>query len=241
MRLFFMASNIERSYGRLLKYMYFVANPLKRAVLDTECQIHKFINIVALEILKNDNFVDAHNFFSDFILSLNKGAVWADQDFKSSGHFYSPSRERGLYGNKDALSLAVEYYSNAINSWHLLDYDKSFFYLGATVHLVQDMTIPQHANIRLMDSHRQFENFIKRTYQNTPEYVAWKGGYYVDSIEDAIKCNARVAIRIYSKLKDIIDDDKRHYTISKFTLPLAEKTTAGCFLKFYKDIARKKL
>src|SRR5690349_15538550 len=130
-----MSGKMEQTYGRLLKYAFVAANPFKKVVLHTECQIHKFINEKALDILKNDKFLDAHYFFSDFIIQINDGAVWADQDFKSSGHFYNPIRKKGLFGNRNALSLALEYYDNAIKFWKTEDTDSSAFYLGATVHL----------------------------------------------------------------------------------------------------------
>lgn len=233
-----MGKTLEKTYGKILKYTLFVANPFKKAVRVTSCKIHKFINFHALRILENDNYEDASSFFSDYIISLNEGVYWADQDFKSTGHFYSPVKNRGLYGNRNALSLAVEYYDNALANWMNGKIEESIFFLGAAVHLVQDMTIPQHANIRLMDNHRQYENYIKRTYLSAPEFVAEKGGYYGSTIEETIKCNARTAIKIYSKLRYIKDDAKRYHTITKFTLPLAQKTTAGCLLGFYKDAGR---
>jgi phospholipase C len=213
-------------------------NPLKKAVLETECEIHKFINIQALIILHNDKYEDAYSFFCDYIEQLNEGVVWADEDFKSSGHFYSPIRNRGLYGNRNALSLAQEYYDNALKLWHEQNNDKSMFFLGAAVHLVQDMTVPQHANIRLLDDHRQYESFIKRTYLNTDRFVAFNGGYYLNDIEEFIRCNARTAIEIFSRLKKISEEEERFYTISRFTLPLAQKTTAGCLMSFYKAAPR---
>lgn len=229
---------LEKSYGKLFKYALFVANPFKKVVIKTECQIHKFINIKSLEILRNDRFIDAYDLFSDYIGDLNAGVVWADQDLKSSGHFYNPTRNKGLYGNNNALALAEKYYKEAIKYWHDGDNNASMFYLGATVHLIQDMTVPQHANIRLLGSHRQYENFVKKAHLNTLKFVADRGGYYLDSIEEFIRCNARTAIKIYSRLKDIEDVTKRYYTITKFTLPLAQKTTAGCFLKFYRDVSK---
>jgi phospholipase C len=229
---------IEKTYGKLFRYATIAINPFKKVVIQTECQIHKFINFKSLDILKNDNFEEANTFFSDFIVQLNEGAVWADQDFKSSGHFYSPIKNKGLFGNKDALSLATEYYSYALEFWKSEDTDLAMFYLGATIHLVQDMTVPQHANIKLLDEHRQFENFIKKIYLFTPEFVVSSGGYYVESIEEAIRFNARNAMKVYSKLKDIADDNLRYYTISKFMIPLAIRTSAGCLMRFYKDIAK---
>jgi phospholipase C len=233
-----MAKVVEKTYGKVFKYVLLAANPFKKSVIVTSCKIHKFINLQALEILKNDNYRDASTFFYDYIVNLNEGVVWADQDFRSTGHFYNPMKKRGLYGNKNALSLAVEYYSKALTNWKEGKIEDSMFFLGAAVHLVQDMTVPQHANIRLLDNHRQYENYIKKAYKSSPEFVTHRGGYYVDSIEEAVKCNARVAMKIYSKLRYIHDDLKRYHTIAKFTLPLAQKTTAGCFLRFYKDTGR---
>ncbi|MCX8131889.1 MAG: zinc dependent phospholipase C family protein [Clostridia bacterium] len=231
-----MKDTFEKTYGFVMKYMMAAANPFKKIIIQTECEIHKFINLQALEIIKNDNYIDAYSFFSDYIPQLNEGVTWADQNFKSSGHFYSPSKNKGLYGNNNALSLALDYYGKALRYWYEGDANTSTFYLGAAVHLVQDMTVPQHANIRLLDNHRQYENFIKRTYLSTPEFAVFKGGYYIENIEEAVKCNARNAIKIYSKLKEIQENEKRYYTITKFTLPLAQKTTAGCFIRYYKDI-----
>ena len=232
---------VEKSYGRLLGYVRSLANPIKRTIVVTECKIHKFINIQALEILKNDKFYDAYSFFSDYILQLNEGVTWADQDLKSMGHFYNPYKKKGLYGNKNAMSLGVEYYGRAIKDWRAGNIESSMFYLGASIHLVQDMTVPQHANIRLLDNHKQYETFIKRSYLKFPAFTVFKGGYYyMSSIDEAIACNARNAIKIFSRLKAIDNETKRFYIITKFILPLAQKSSAGCLLMFYRDTARLK-
>ncbi|HHV98394.1 MAG TPA: phospholipase [Clostridiaceae bacterium] len=229
----------EKTYGAFLKYLRIVINPLKKFITVASCEIHKSINIQALKILKNDKFIDAYSFFSDYIEQLNEGVTWADQDLRSMGHFYNPIRKRGLYGNRDALSLAEEYYDRALDKWKANDIEKSIFYLGAAIHLVQDMAVPQHANIRLLDNHRQYENFIRRTYVNTPKFKVYSGGYYyMNHIGEAVACNARNSIKIYSRLKRIKNTEKRFFTITKFILPLAQRTTAGCMLMFYRDISK---
>ncbi|HEX9059030.1 MAG TPA: zinc dependent phospholipase C family protein [Clostridia bacterium] len=230
-------TKMERAYGRVLNYAKLLASVLKNTVIHTECIIHKVITIQALEIIKNDNFQDAYLFFCDFIPELVEGVVWADQDLKCSGHFYSPNTERGLYGNANALSLAREYYKDALDSFNE-DTSKSLFYLGAALHLVQDMTVPQHANIRLLNSHRQFENFIRENFFSTPEFLVDKGGYYMESIDEAVRCNARTSVKIYQRLSYIKDKQKRYRAISKFILPLAQRSTAGCLMKFYRDISK---
>jgi len=183
--------------------------------------------------------MDAYYFFSDYIVELNRGVVWADQDFKSIGHFYSPLKERGLYGHNNALTLAEEYYEYSKSYWHAGKIEKAMFYLGAMVHLVQDMTIPQHVNIRLMDSHRQYETFVKKTYDEVEVFKAYEGGIYLNSVEEFISYNAKIAMKIYKKFYCVPEEERRFFRITKYTLPLAEKTTAGCFLMFYRNISKR--
>lgn len=116
---------------------------------------------------------------------------------------------------------------------------KSFFYLGAALHLIQDVTIPQHVNIRLLEDHRQFENFVKRTYENVNAFQAYQGAYLLSSIENYIKFNARIALKIYRQFRMIKNDESRYYHITKCTLPLAEKTTAGAMVLFYNQTHKK--
>jgi len=116
------------------------------------------------------------------------------------------------------------------------DFDKSFFYLGASLHLIQDVTIPQHVNIRLLEDHRQYENFVKKTFQSVNEFQAFQGAYLLSSIENYVKFNARIALKIYRKYRMIKDDESRYYHITHCTLPLAERTTAGAMVLFYSQI-----
>jgi phospholipase C len=110
------------------------------------------------------------------------------------------------------------------------------FYFGAAIHLVQDMTIPQHANIRLLDNHKQYETFVKRTYSYLKEFLAQKGSILFDTINEYIRFNARVAMKVYRKFKVIRENEQRYYRTTRCVLPLAERTTAGCMVMFYKDI-----
>jgi phospholipase C len=110
------------------------------------------------------------------------------------------------------------------------------FYLGAALHLIQDVTIPQHVNIRLLEDHRQFENFVKRTYQNVDAFQAYQGAYVLHTIENYMKFNARTALKIYRKFRMIADDEERYYRTTRCTLPLAQRTTAGAMVLFYRTI-----
>jgi len=87
----------ESAYQRLLKSSFWVLNPFKKMIVKTECQVHIHINHHALSILLNDKYQKEYNFFAPFIEEINKGAVWADQDFKSSNHFYNPYKKKVVY------------------------------------------------------------------------------------------------------------------------------------------------
>ncbi len=113
------------------------------------------------------------------------------------------------------------------------------FFLGAALHLVQDVTIPQHVNIRLLEDHRQFENFVKRTYQNVDAFQAYQKAYVMSTIENYIKFNARTALKVYKRFRTISDDESRYYRITRCTLPLAERTTAGALVMFYNNVVNK--
>jgi len=136
------------------------------------------------------------------------------------------------------LLLAIDYYVRAIRYWKKTESEKSLFYLGAALHLIQDVTIPQHVNIRLLEDHRQFENFVKRTYQNVNAFQAYQGAYVLSSIENYMKFNARIALKIYKRFRNIRNDESRYYRITKCTLPLAERTTAGAMIMFYNRIVK---
>jgi len=136
------------------------------------------------------------------------------------------------------LVLAIDYYVRAIRYWKKSESEKSLFYLGAALHLIQDVTIPQHVNIRLLEDHRQFENFVKRTYQNVNAFQAYQGAYVLSNIENYMKFNARTALKIYKRFRNIKNDESRYYRITKCTLPLAERTTAGAMIMFYNRVMK---
>lgn len=230
---------IESTYSYLLTKILTLIDPVKKSIKKTECLVHVYINNKALNVLLNDGYIKEFNLFNSFITSLNKGVVWADQDFKSANHFYHPVKKRGLYGRKNAMELALEYHYKALKYWSMKKYKKSMFYFGATLHLIQDMTVPQHANIKLLDNHHQYEKYVSKSYDNIKEFEINSGAYILDSVEDYIRFNSRVALKIYRKFKHIKDDDERFYRTTRCSLPLATRTTAGALALFYKETKEK--
>lgn len=237
----FKIKTIEKTYYYFLTTIFSIANPFKKSIVKTECLVHKYINYRALKILYNDKFYTQYDFYSSYMDFINRGAVWADQNFKSSNHFYHPYKKKGLYGRKNAMDLGVDYYYKAVRYWNENDKEKSMFFLGAALHIIQDMTIPQHANIRLLDNHHQYEKFVKKTYQVVKDYDAVGGAYLLEGIENFIKLNAKTALSIHRKFKKIKDDNIRFHKITQCSLPLAKRTTAGAFVLFYNHVVEKNL
>ena len=227
---------VEKYYGNTLRILLYLINPFKKIIIKTECEVHKFIIEKGLSILNHNNYIKEYNFLNMYIHQLENGVPGADQDFKSIGHFYNPQKKRGLYGNTNALNLSQKYYSKAIEYWNKNDINKSMFYLGAFVHLIQDITIPQHVNIRLLDNHHQYENYVKISYKTVKEFTTLEKPIIFEDLEHYIRFNTKVALKIYKKFKKIKNDNERFYRITRCSLPLAQRTTAGCFLMFLKEM-----
>ncbi|WDV44768.1 zinc dependent phospholipase C family protein [Clostridiaceae bacterium M8S5] len=229
-------STVEKYYGLAFRSVLKFINTIKKRVYINDCKVHQFINNQSLRIIYENGCYVEHGLLEYYIKDLNKGVVWADQDFKSIGHFYNPLKQRGLYGHYNALSLAQDYYKLAIKSWKKSHFNKAMFYLGACVHLVQDVTIPQHVNIRLLDKHRKFETYVKKIYKDAKEYRNTNDIVHKDSIESYVIFNANNAINIYNTYCDVSNDSQKFHSISLESMALAQKTTAGCLMMFLNDV-----
>lgn len=234
-----MKRKIEATYGKALKGIMFAVNPLKKTFLKTYCTIHKFINIQALDILKNEGYTKEYDYFRGYIADINKGVTWADQDFKSSNHFYHFSKGKGLYGFSDALTLCKKYYNISLAALNKNEIEKAMFYLGASIHLVQDTTVPQHVNNKLLGSHRGFELWIISKFMTDYAFCAETGTIRYKKLDDYIKTNALMANNTFLKYMNIPDREERYWKISTAIISEAERTTAGMFLDYYSIIVSK--
>ncbi|MGB4439073.1 MAG: zinc dependent phospholipase C family protein [Sedimentibacter sp.] len=231
-------SIVERSYSFIYRNITRSVNPLKKKIIKTECIVHKFINNQAIIILKNDGHTEVYNLMSNYIDDINEGAVWADQDFKSSSHFYNPKTKKGMYGSSNAKKECIAYYKRALNEYFKGDIKTAMFYLGAACHLIQDVTIPQHANVELLHNHRSYENWVIKMYNRYNNFKVNKSGIYLDLIVDYIDLNSRNALITYDMYSDIKNKNARFYKITSNVLTMAQKTTAGVMYNFFYHITK---
>jgi phospholipase C len=234
-----MKNKIEKTYGKALKGLFFAVNPLKKKIIKTHCTVHKFIMIQAIEILRNDGYKEEYSFFRNHIKSLNAGVTWADQDFKSSNHFYHSTKGKGLYGFSDALTECKKYYNKSINYLNSGDIGMALFFFGSACHLVQDVTVPQHVNNKLLKNHRGFELWIISRLMTDYSFEAKNGAVIYETLDDYIKNNAIMANSTYVKHLNIRSRDERYGKIASTILQEAQRTTAGFMIKYYCEIKRR--
>ncbi|SUY47824.1 phospholipase C related protein [Clostridium putrefaciens] len=233
-------NKFEFTYGKALHGVMFAVNPFKKLVLKTHCIVHKFINIQAIQILNNDGYVDAGDYYRINIKPLNEGVAWADQDFKSSNHFYHVTKGKGLYGFSDALSEAKKYHKLSLSYLGKGDMNKALFYLGAACHLVQDTTVPHHVNNRLLKKHRKFELWIISKLFSDYSFAVESGILRFNGLEEYIKNNAIIADDTYNKFQVVEDKEERYFKIASVILKQAQITTAGFLLDFYEEYIKDK-
>ena len=231
-----MKKRIEATYGKTVKGLMVTINPIKKKVMKTHCIVHKFINIQAIEILKNVGYSDVHSFYKANVKELNNGVAWADQDFKSSNHFYHYVKGTGLYGFSNALTEFQKYYKCALKFMEAGDKRQALFYFGAACHLVQDSTVPQHVNNKLMKSHRNFELWIISKLMSDYSFPIFNEIIKQDKVEDYIKNNALFANETYVSYWNIKNKEDKYKKISILIVQRAQKTTAGLMLNFYNEI-----
>jgi phospholipase C len=227
---------LEKSYSYVFKKVLKTVNPLKKRIMKAQCIVHKFINTQSLIVLKNDGHMEAYKLMKSYICDINAGVVWADQDLKSSNHFYNPHRNRGLYGSSDAKKECISYYTKSLNEYFHGNIKDSMFYLGAACHLIQDLTVPQHANVHLLNNHKSYENWVIRSHRHHDEFKIEEGGIYFNSLIHYIDFNSKEAIDIHRKHSHVENRQVRFHIITSKVLTMAQATTAGLMFKFYKDI-----
>ncbi|MBU3110356.1 zinc dependent phospholipase C family protein [Clostridium lacusfryxellense] len=233
-----MKKRIESTYGKTLRGLMITVNPIKKRIMKTHCIVHKFINIQAIEILKNKEYNEAHSFYKMYVKELNNGVTWADQDFKSSNHFYHHVKGTGLYGFSNALAEFEKYYKCALRFMKAGDTRQALFYFGAACHLIQDATVPQHVNNKLLKNHRNFELWIIGKLMSDYSFPVTNEIIKEDKLGDYIKNNALFASKTHNANVNIKDKEDRYNKVSSLIIQRAQKTTAGLMLNFYDEIKK---
>lgn len=232
-----MRDALENVYATALSNTFKIVAPIKRNIIKTDCEVHIFIQENALNILKANGYEEEYEFFKMYMPQVNKGLVWADQDFKCYHHFYNPKLQKGKFGYDDnALTVAKSYYNRSIKYLSIGNYERAMFYFGAACHIVQDLTIPQHAKGKLLDNHRQFEVYVKSNYKKVKRFKTEDKPILLDSIDSYIEHNANLALGLDYMYRGITNLTTKFYLTAIKAITISQRTTAGCMLMIYDDL-----
>lgn len=195
---------------------------------------HNLANEQAVVILFNDGWKRESYIVQSFIDSLNRGVQWADSAWKNSCHFFNPETEQGIWRWPNAVLECKLHYSNAIKYARTGNHAKAMFYLGAAVHLLQDLCVPYHANGILFDGHQEFEDWAEANCRN---YLVYKSGIYHYGYKDPGRWVIENALfsRQYYQLVSASSPKRDLDLATEILFKWCQKTTAGFLSAFCQE------
>lgn len=214
----------------MIKLLLAAAIPFQTLV-DKTSPTHGFINRQVVAILAADQKHREATWLNQYLDDFSEGCDWADSGWKNIGHMYDPETGLGVRGWPSAPQLAREYWESAKRYFAERNFIRSFFYLGAASHLVQDLCVPHHAAARVFSGHRKFEGYAQR-YRH--RYAAHDGGLYrlARTPEGWVFQNADYTRKHYSHCLQANLAPALIHEATSDLLPRAQRTTAG-FVTFF--------
>lgn len=191
---------------------------------------HRFINRQTVRILMADGYAQESEWLRRHLTAFNRGAVWADADWKNVHHYFNPATKRGLWRFHSAVEDFAAYFGRALKMEENGDSQQAAFYLGASAHLLQDLCVPHHARSKLLDGHKEFEAWAA-CHRN--EFKVSVGGLYYNGCDyvDWLYGNAEQAADLY----DCVAGEAQgadYLQAAKILLPSAQRSTAGLLERF---------
>ncbi len=224
-------SIIGQTIGRMTKLLLATAGPLQY-ILDTPGVTHVHCLEQAYILLKQDGKEEVARLFQDHHSTLSKGLYWADRGWKNVNHYYSHSDKQGLIYWPGATGECQYYFNKALTCFPK-NVDKGMFFLGAALHLVQDMCVPHHSLGIVFDGHKEFETWAT---QNWDKFSSTRGMYLPFSHPAQwIDHNASVSGPFYPLVSQVAGCSEESYQkASEILIPLTIATSAG-FLNFARN------
>lgn len=140
-------------------------------------------------------------------------------------HYLDPVRQKGINPWPNAATECRYYYKQALEMLRRKKIGSAFFFVGAALHLVQDLCVPHHAMAIPFRGHQNFERWVLK---NRYDFAIDCGGIYDKNIQDPAQWvfnNARKA----REYKEVIDcENTSYYRESALKLySMAQSTTSG--------------
>jgi phospholipase C len=200
-------------------------------------ETHIFCNHQAVQILKKDGKGEYARITNNYLEVINRGVLWADRGWKNFAHYLDPVAGLGLGPWPDARLECRSLFDRALLYWRKGNKKKSFFFLGAAAHLVQDLCVPHHARGIAFCGHKEYEKWAEENYMDF--IVNAEGKYNVGSSPgDWVESNAKIS-RCYFPYVSSMGSLTSFRMATGVLLPVAQRSTAG-FFSFFLDCAYSK-
>ena len=212
-----------------------VVSPIQRVLDVNLAETHIFLNTQGVKILCNDGHKKVSNFINNYIGEIHKGVVWADKGWKNFAHYLDPYQNKGIWPWPDARFECNYYFKKALKFWRKGNVYKSMFFLGAAVHLVQDMCVPHHARGVAFNGHSSYERWVQDHFSL---YSVNGNGIYniATTVDDWINFNAKIAWSYYSDVCGSAAIEDNYHQTTTTLLAQAQRTTAGFLLYYFNTV-----
>ena len=186
------------------------------------CLVHSFCTIQGLYILKNDYPKLGNSLLKHFNI-LDKGNIWCDEGFKNIHHFYNPKTGKGIIGLTAADSQLLMYLEKAKFSFNRSALEETLFYVGAALHIIQDLCVPHHALGYLLKGHTEYENWVIENYSSFSTLD--EGIYSFNTPMEVLNYNSLTSLDYSEIVYNTCYGNNIEAT--KTLLSLAQRTSAG--------------
>lgn len=216
---------LGQAIGRLTKIFLAPIGPLQY-IFDTPGITHISCLEQAYTVLSADGKREVAAFFQPYHSSLSKGLLWADRGWKNVHHFYSKPGKNGTVLWPGAAAECQYYYNRALTLMEK-NITNGMFFLGAALHLIQDMCVPHHSVGVIFDGHQEFEKWATRHWSEFP--VTEQGTYLNFSHPSQwVEYNAKISAEYYPLVSIEKGSTETSYIeAARRLLPLTVCTTAG--------------
>jgi phospholipase C len=221
------------------KALLSVVSPIQKIIDHIPGDTHVFINQQAIKILNNDGYQKLSRYLDHQMKFINEGVVWADKGWKNFSHYLDPYSNKGIWPWPNARNECNYHFKRSLKYWRKGFTNKSMFYLGAAVHLVQDMCVPHHARGIAFGGHSNYEKWVQHHYH---KYAVDNSGFYDrknNTVSKWIDMNSKLAWNLYPYVSGTASKENYHLATS-IALTHAQKSTAGFLLFFINEATNAK-
>ncbi|MFQ6060240.1 MAG: PKD domain-containing protein [Thermoplasmata archaeon] len=216
--------------------------------LSAENSTHQFLfNQIPIILASDGNQGVADFIGGQYLMNMKLGSIRADETlWDSREHYMDPQTHEGLVGFKSAGELGKEKFNAAVSYWNAGNRMESFFNLGWSIHLVQDLTVPHHAALTPFDYHSEYEQWV---FDHRSDYAVSSDGIYVfesylpghyESESDPfdwIDYNAHHSMQFFEDVNGPNGQNGNDYAhAAAKLLPRAQRTSAGFLTMFLKEV-----